>query len=154
MTKPIKAFIITSILLNLLLIGIFFGYGSSVFMRQDRFSQEIAKKLPADKYKLYQEAMERRKDANHALREKLGEARKRSVNLLKAEPFNRQAYLAEMQNMQSLRGELMGQMAKSVADLAEKFTPEERAILADTFRRPGHEQHKACDDKSQAPGLK
>jgi hypothetical protein len=39
-------------------------------------------------------------------------------------------------------------MAKSVADLAEQFSPEERAILADTFRRPGgHEQRKACDDK-------
>jgi uncharacterized membrane protein len=148
MTKPIKAFIIASILLNLLLIGIFFGYESRHFMRHDRFSQEIAKQLPAEKYKLYQETMERGKDANRNVRDKLREARKRSVSLLKAEPFNRQAYLAEMKNMQSLRAELMAQMAKSVADLAEQFSPEERAILADTFRRPGgHEQRKACDDK-------
>lgn len=149
MRRSVKAFIICSILLNLLLIGIFFGQEGKYFLWP---REDIAKALSADKYKLYQETMRHTEESNRALREQMTEARKRAADILKADPFNRQAYLAQIKNMQDLRAQMMQRMAESIAGLAEEFSPEDRAILADTFRRPNRRNsysHSACEEKPQ-----
>ena len=135
MKRSMKAFIVTSVLLNLLFVGILCGREGRHFWGHKR-AEEIARALPADKFALYQKTMDRMEEEKTQLRKQSDEARKRSMDLLKAEPFNRQAYLAQVKNMHNLRGQMMEHMAQAVAGIAEEFLPEERAILAETLRRP------------------
>ena len=149
MTRSIKAFIICSILLNLLLLGIFFGQEGKYFASH---RDNIAKALPADKYKLYKDTMKRTETANQPLRDQIEQARRQAADILKAEPFNRQAYLVQIKNMQALRQQMMQRMAESIVGLAEEFSPEDRAILADTLRKPWRDRYKACDEKPNSTG--
>ena len=151
MKQSIKAFIIASVLLNLLMAGVIFGHiGRHYLWQRDRMSsQELAGVLPEDKFKLFEQVMQRTEEDTSNLHEQLEEARTRAADILKAEPFNRQAYLAQIKNMQDLRAQITQHMAQSIAGFAEELTPTERVALADTLRRSGPLLHsrKTCDAK-------
>jgi len=131
MTKSIKAFIIASVLLNLLLAGVIFGHASKRFMRPP---EGIIATLPQEKRALYEDAMDKAEAENKTLHEAFVSSRRASGKILRTEPFDRAAYMAEMQKAHEIRGQMMQRMANSVAELAGKFTPEERAILAKSLR--------------------
>lgn len=135
MKQSIKIFIITSVLLNILMAGVIIGLASKRFMPRPPlpFAQKL-EALPLEKRELFENSMEKAEADTEKLRAAFGESRKRAGQLLKTEPFDRDAYLKEMQKGHEIRGQMMRRMAGSVADLAEKFTPEERASLADIVR--------------------
>lgn len=135
MKQSIKAFVIASVLLNILLAGIVVGQASRHFMPRPPlpFAEKLDA-LPEEKRALFEDVMKKTENDTQDLREALMDSRKRAGKLLKAEPFDRAAYMKEMQKGHELRGQMMQRMAASMADLAEKFTPEERAALAGMMR--------------------
>ena len=135
MTRSFKAFIVISALLNLLMAAIIAGHMGRYLVgpHYDRDAQEIASALPENKLGLFTETMNRAEDDNGELHEQLSEARKQAANILKAEPFEKQNYLAQLRKIHDLRGKLMLRNGETISGLAEQFTPEERAILADNI---------------------
>jgi len=80
--------------------------------------------------------MQRAEQDTGELREQLSDAYKKAANLLKIEPFDKKAYLTQMQEIHRLRGQIMQRMAEAIAALAEQSTPEEKMTLADMLRHP------------------
>lgn len=153
MKKSLKAILIISVLFNLLLAGVILGHAGRYYFKDGRNSQykELVAKLPADKQKIYQDAINKAQEDSAELHEKFDEARKQAGNLLRAEKFDRDAYLAQIKTMHDLRGQIMQKIANAVADIAGQFTPQERAILADIFRKSGApwRSRKADDNKQE-----
>ncbi len=138
MSRSIKLFITVSVLLNLLLAGAVVGqWGRCAFGPGARISaKDIAAALPLDKRQMLEKTVSSAEAENSDLRAEVLAAREKTSAILKAEPFDRAAYLAQVSKTQMLRGQMMQNMAVRMADLAANYTPEERAVLAELFRRP------------------
>jgi uncharacterized membrane protein len=129
MKPTVKIFIIASVLLNILMAGVIAGHFGKRYVGNDHF-----KTLPADSQETLGAAMDKVKSDNTTLQEQLTASRKKAAGLLKTEPFDRAAYLSEMERGHKLRGQMASKMALAIADVAEQFTPEQRAALADALR--------------------
>jgi uncharacterized membrane protein len=116
----------------------------------------MVEKLPEDKRKIYHDAIARAEKDNAELREQFDDARKQSAAILKASKFDREDYLKQISILHELRGKIMQNTAGAVSDIADKFSPDERAILADIFRKSGSpwRNRKQCDEKSDANAQK
>ena len=133
----VKGFIAFSVLLNLLLLGVVLGHESLFFMQRPMHQSlhEMAMALPEDKREHFEDTIRRMQQDTGDLQEQLTDGRKKAANLLKADPFDRDAYLAQMQRLHEVKGKIMQHMAETLAELSAQYSPDERAILADMFRR-------------------
>jgi len=153
MSQPMKLFLAVSLLLNLLLGGVILGHASHRFMRDHRqHAAESVATLPAEKRQLFEAAMQRVEQESGDLHEQISDARKEAASLLKAEPFNKAGYLAQIQHIHELRGQMMMHTAEAVAELATRFTPEERAVLATMLAEMFHHPRPAPPGASPSPG--
>ncbi len=136
MNKAVKAFVIFSVFLNLLLLGIVVGNAGQYFMspHSHRSLEEIAAAMPADKRPLVEASIKRAEQDTEDLRDQLKNAHKDALAALQAEPFDKQAYFAHIKRVQDLRGKLTQRMSQAIADMAAQCTPAERAVLADMLR--------------------
>lgn len=143
MKKTIKAFIIASVLLNILMAGVIFGnIGRHFFRVHERITaQELAEELPQNKRKLFEETMRSTETETGEWHQQLSDARKQAANILKAEPFDANAYLTQMQKIQDVRNQIMQKTAQSIATLAAKFTQEERATLSEILNTRPERRH-------------
>lgn len=149
MKNSIKAILVISILLNLLFAGLILGHAGKSFLRGGKTPyQEMVEKLPVDKQNIYKDAVAHAEEANSELHEQFDDARKQSAIILKAPEFDREAYIKQITILHELRGQIMQNTANAVADIAGKFSPGERAVLADIFRKPGSPwRARKCGDK-------
>ena len=136
MSRFMKVFFALSVIVNLLLAGLVIGHMGRCFMEPHKHftMQEIAMALPDDTRHNFEEVMDRAEHDTGELRQQLIDARNKSATLLKAEPFDKSAYLQQMQEIHTLHGPIMEHMAAAVAQVAEQSTPHDRAILADMLR--------------------
>lgn len=101
-------------------------------------SREMAATLPPEKRDQFEAAMKKMADETDPIRKQMFEARKQSRDLLKADPFDKAAYLKQVDKVKTLSNQMMDSMAQSMGDMAEKLTPAERAQLADMMPMHGH----------------
>ncbi len=150
MKKSIKAMLVVSILLNLLFAGLILGHMGKSFLRGGKTPyQEMVAKLPADKQKIYKDAVAHAEQDNAELHEQFDDIRKKSAAILKAPDFDRESYIKQITKLHELRGKIMYNTANAVADIAGKFSPDERATLADIFRKSGSSWRvRKCEEKS------
>jgi uncharacterized membrane protein len=132
MNRFLKLFIAVSVLLNLLLAGIVIGHMCHSFIGQGKHAtlQDVAMALPADKREHVQDTVSHADLDISVLRQQLGEARKKAVSILKAEPFDKNAYLAQMQAIRQIRGQITERTTAVVTGLAAQSSPQERAAMA------------------------
>ncbi len=152
MKQVIKAILVISLLFNILFAGLILGHIGKNFLHGGKSQyQEMLGKLPLDKQKLYQDAVAQAEQDNSELHEQFDDARKQSAIILKAREFDRDAYIKQISILHELRGKIMQNTANAIADIAGKFSPDERAILADTFCKPGSpwRQRKKCDGRQE-----
>ena len=151
MKRSLKLFVIASVLLNLLLAGVVAGYASRQMFDDNRSAnqQRVAAALPEQQRELFLTAMKQVEAQNKPLRAQLAKARKESLRLLRAEPFDRAAYMTQVERIQELRGQMLHTMAEAMAGLAGQFTAEERATLATLFSKPKPER-EALKEKPDA----
>jgi len=138
MSKKIKILIFSSLLLNVLLIGVVIGDVSHRFHKEfsvRKSVEEFASKLPEDKGALFLETIQRvhlnNRDAYHQLRD----ARKEAMNLLSAPEFDEAAYRLQIEKIHELRSLMKRRLADATIELARQFSQEERSALAQYLRR-------------------
>jgi len=139
MSKTIKILIISSLILNVLFIGIIIGSMSDRLFRKDfprRHPPELRVKLPPDKEKLFSYTMEKAFRENDDIRKQMDEARERVLSILSAPEFDEATYQAETAKLEKLRGMMMQRFADATRELAKQFNQEERKALAEHLKQP------------------
>jgi Spy/CpxP family protein refolding chaperone len=125
MNTKIKSAFIASLVLNVLLLGIFFGTLSPGFgresSRRERLTAEI-EKLP--------------EPADDPLREQMRQRRNQAIELLVAEPFDQAAYDAQLVKINQLRGQMSKRVAEDLKQLVRELPPDQRAAVGDMLKRP------------------
>ena len=146
MKPSVKLFVIASLLLNVLLVGVMLGRMGRDFMPPPPPVQSgdapppyeaMAKTLPEPARAPYLEAMHRYEADTAHKHADLERLREESADLLKAEPFDKKAYVAKTEEIRKLRSELAGKMMLTVANLAGSLSQEERAGLAELVLKCG-----------------
>jgi uncharacterized membrane protein len=139
MGKTIRILIISSLILNVLLIGIIIGSMSDRLFRKDfprRKPPELGLKLSPDKEKLFLDMMAKVFREDDDIRKQMDEARERVLSILSAPEFDEAAYQAETAKLEELLGLMMKRLADATKELAKQFNQEERKALAEHLRQP------------------
>ena len=138
MNKHIRAFIVFSVLLNILLAGfVAVHIGSHVVRAQERTekSSTALPPLPQQKREQYEQVLKQIGTENRILREQTAVLRKKAGEQMEAEHFDKDAYLRTIGRMQELRSSMTIETARRIADFAATLTYEERKALTDSMHQ-------------------
>ena len=147
MSKKMKILIFSSLLLNVLLVGVVIGdvthrFHLEHFVRKS--VKEFASKLPADKAALFLETVERVHPNNRDAYNQIREARKEAMKILSAPEFDEAAYRLQIEKIHELRNLMKRRLADATIELARQFSQEERRALAQHLRHsPRHSRNKS-----------
>ena len=139
MNNKLKAAFIASIVLNVLLLGIFFGTLSPGFgresSRRERLTAEI-EKLPEPARSRFRDKMAELRAADDPLREEIRQSRNEAIEILVAEPFDESAYDKQLIKINQLRGQMSKRVADDLKALVRELPPEQRAAVGEMLKRP------------------
>ena len=139
MNTKLKGAFVASIVLNVLLLGIFFGTLSPGFgresSRRERLTAEI-EKLPEPARSRFSNKMAELRAADNPLREQIRQARNEAIELLVAEPFDEGAYDKQLIKISQLRGQMSKRLADDLKALVRELPAEQRAAVAEMLKRP------------------
>jgi uncharacterized membrane protein len=140
MNTKLKTAFIASIILNVLLVGIFFGTLSPGFgresSRRERLTAEI-EKLPEPARSRFRDKMAQFRSADDPSREQMRQARNEAIRLLVAEPFDEAAYERQMIKVDELRRHRTKRMSDDMKELVKGLPPEQRTAVGEILKRPG-----------------
>lgn len=139
MNTKLKSAFIVSIILNVLLLGIFFGTLSPGFgresSRRERLTAEI-EKLPEPARSRFRDKMAQLRAADDPLRDQMRQARNQAIDLLVAEPLDEAAYDKQLIQISQLRGQISKRVADDIKELVRGLPPEQRAAVGEVLKRP------------------
>ena len=139
MNTKVKGAFIASIVLNVLLLGIFFGTLSPGFgresSRRERLTAEI-EKLPEPARSRFRDKMAQLRAPDNPLREQIRQARNEAIEILVAEPFDEAAYDKQLIKISQLRGQMSKRLADDLKALVRELPPEQRAAVGEMLKRP------------------
>jgi uncharacterized membrane protein len=139
MNNKLKGAFIASIVLNVLLLGIFFGTLSPGFgresSRRERLSAEI-EKLPEPARSRFRDKMAQLRAADDPLREQMRQARNQAIDLLIAEPLDEAAYDKQLIQISQLRAQISKRVADDLKELVRGLPPEQRTAVGEVLKRP------------------
>ncbi|MBL4798869.1 MAG: periplasmic heavy metal sensor [Oleispira sp.] len=143
MNKKMKIFISTSVLLNVLLVGVVVGgISKSHFIhgyqpeRMERLA-EILAVLPAEKSKEFELRISNMKALKRADKVSMKSARKNVMQVFTQEPFDKMAYQQAVQGLNKLHQQQMEKRVNLMADMAQYLSPKERKQLSHFLMRRG-----------------
>jgi len=137
MSKKMKILIFSSLLLNVLLVGVVIGDVSQRFHTEPfvrKSVKEFASKLPADKAALFLATVERVHLNNRDAYNQLREARKEAMKFLSAPEFDEAAYRLQIEKIHELRSLMKRRLAGATIELARQFSQKERRALSQHLR--------------------
>jgi uncharacterized membrane protein len=97
--------------------------------------------LPAEKGKLYKDALQQINAKNQPLHEQLDKTRDEMKAIMLAEKFDKAAYVAKSAEMDKLYGQMRANSVEAIASVAAQFTPAERKILEELHQEPKHKEY-------------
>ena len=139
MNTKLKSAFIASIVLNVLLLGIFFGTLSPGFGRESSRRERLTaaiEKLPEPARSRFRDKMAQIRAADDPLREQMRQARNQAIELLIAEPFDEAAYDKQLIKINQLRGQMSKRVADDLKELVRGLPPEQRAPVGEMLKRP------------------
>ena len=139
MNTKLKSAFIVSIILNVLMLGIFFGTLSPGFGRESSRRERVAaeiEKLPEPARSRFRDKMAQLRAADDPLREQLRQARNQAIDLLIAEPFDEAVYDKQLIQINQLRGQMSKRVADDLKELVRGLPPEQRAAVGEVLKRP------------------
>jgi uncharacterized membrane protein len=139
MSSGIKPALAVSVALNVLLAGMLLGDLSHRYIAPPPASFDVASqlsRLPPQKRSLYDTVMGAAKRKMDAERAEIDNEKKLALGILKAEPFNAEAYLKQVQRINDLHVQMKQHVAQAVAELAKQMTQQERDIVAEIVSHP------------------
>jgi uncharacterized membrane protein len=136
MSKKMKMMVISSLLLNALLIGVIIGNWSHRFGREHFIGRhaELISKLPQEKAELFLKTVERAHLNNRNIYHRIREVRKEAMKILAAPEFDEAAYRLELKKLHELGDLMMQGLANATIELARQFSQKERRVLAQHLR--------------------
>jgi len=131
------------------------GTGGGWEARKAEMEATLAK-LPKEKADLVRASMEKQREAGKDRREKVRTLFKEAQDIMTADKFDKQAYLAKMKEINDLQTASHQARAESIADVASQLNADERRIMADTFgKHKGKGKGKHASRKGKgAPDVK
>jgi uncharacterized membrane protein len=139
MNTQLKIAFIASLVLNVLLLGIFFGTLSPGFgresSRRERLTAEI-EKLPEPARSRFLDKMAQLRAAEYPVREEIRQARNEAIEILIAEPFDEPRYAKQSIKINQLRGQMSKRVADDLKALVRELPPEQRAAVGEMLKRP------------------
>jgi uncharacterized membrane protein len=139
MNKKLKGAFIASIVLNVLLLGIFFGTLSPGFgresSRRERLTAEI-EKLPEPARSRFRDKMAQLRATDDPLREQMRQARNQAIDLLIAEPLDEAAYDKQLIQISQLRAQISKRVSDDLKELVRGLPPEQRTAVGEVLKRP------------------
>jgi uncharacterized membrane protein len=139
MNNKLKGAFIASIVLNVLLLGIFFGTLSPGFSREssrrERLTVEI-EKLPEPARSRFRDKMAQLRATDDPLREQMRQARNQAIDLLIAEPLDEAAYDKQLIQISQLRAQISKRVADDLKELVRGLPPEQRTAVGEVLKRP------------------
>jgi uncharacterized membrane protein len=139
MNTRLKSAFIASIVLNFLLVGIFFGTLSPGFgresSRRERLTTEI-EKLPEPARSRLRDRMAQLRAADDPSREQMRQARNEAIRMLVAEPFDEAAYERQLLKVDELRRQRTKRISDDMKELVRGLPPEQRTLVGDMLKRP------------------
>lgn len=138
MSRTVKTLVALSLLLNLLLAGFILGHAgrSMIADRVHDGIEQTAETLSPEKRAAFRESMHRSTREGEPLFKQMDAAREKSMALLKAEPFNEKAFIAQGEEMNRIHAKLKQHLAQSIVKATAGLGPEDRARVAEMMRRP------------------
>ncbi|MFC1812403.1 periplasmic heavy metal sensor [Thermodesulfobacteriota bacterium] len=155
MSKKMKILIFSSLLLNVLLVGVVIGDVSHRFHIEhfvQKSVKEFASKLPGDKAALFLETVERVHLNNRDAYDQIREAREEAMSLLSAPEFDEPGYRLQVEKLHELRSLMKRRLADATTELARQFSQEERKALAQHLRNfPRHTRGSRLPSDEKLP---
>jgi uncharacterized membrane protein len=139
MSKTFKLAFLTSLVLNLLFLGVILGrvpHGVDRPPTPQQRMEEALKKLPEAVQARFREKFAQIRAAGDPLREQLDAARNEALRLMSAETFDEAAYDRQVKKFDELREEMFKRLSQVIKQIAVELAPDERRTLADLLRRP------------------
>jgi len=139
MNRNARIAFVTSIIVNVLLIGVILGQTPRRFdrgaVRQERM--EIAlKNLPEAAQNRLRDRYQQLSAAAAPLFEQIRQAQDDAVQLLGKEPFDERAYDDQVNKINNLRQAMTKKLSQVVKDASKDLSSEERRRFAELLRRP------------------
>lgn len=139
MSKKFKLAFLASLLLNVVLIGVFLGLSPRRFDREARREQrmdQVLEGLPAEAQSRLREKIAQLRSAAQPLFERIRTAQDEAARALGAEPFDETAYDRKIVEINRLRMESTDRLAKVAKEAAMSLPADERRRFAEMLRRP------------------
>lgn len=139
MNRTLNLAFLTSLVLNLLLLGVILGRVPHEFdsrpTRRERM-EEALKELPDAAQARLREKFDQIRATGDPLRDQIDTARNEALRLMSAEPFDETAYDRQVNKIDHLREEMFNRMSQAIKQTIEELSPEERRMFANVLRRP------------------
>ena len=137
MSKTVKLVFLASLVLNVLLVGVFLGRlpRDVGFVRQQRMEQAL-KDVPEPTQTRLREKFKQMRAAADPLRDQIRVAREETLNILTADPFDEAAYDRHVSQIDDLQLQMFKKMGQVVKEIAKELPPEERHLFVQILRRP------------------
>jgi uncharacterized membrane protein len=139
MNKSFKLIFLTSLVLNLLFLGVILGRVPHGFdappTRQQRMETAL-NKLPEPAQGRFRQILTQIRAAGDPLREPMDAARNQALQLMSAETFDEAAYDQQVKKFDELREEMFKRMSHVIKQVAKDLALDDRRTLADLLRRP------------------
>ena len=139
MNTKIKGAFVASIILNVLLIGMFFGTLSPGFGRENSRRQRLTadiEKLPEPARSRFRDKMAQFRSGEDPSREQMRQARNEAIRLLVAEPFDEAAYERQLLKVEELRRQRTKRISDDMKELVKGLPAEQRSPVGEMLKRP------------------
>lgn len=139
MSRKIKLLVVASVLLNVLLGGIVLGH---IWHRMPfdgpSHKQALLEQLTPERQEEFRTMMEQMREESSAAWDEMRAVREKTMELLRAETFDAAAYQKQVDLLNAMSIQRKQAMAEGIKELAKRWSPEEREVLAKLMRRPPH----------------
>jgi uncharacterized membrane protein len=138
MSKKFKLAFLASLILNVVLIGVFLGLSPRQFDRNGRREQrmdQVLEGLPAEAQSRLREKFAQLRSVAQPLFERIRTAQDEAARALGAEPFDEAVYDRQIVEINRLRMESTDRLSKVAKETAKSLPAEERRRFAEMLRR-------------------
>lgn len=153
MSKKLRLVFLASLMCNALLAGVIMGRGVHHFRPPPPpMADEAAVKLPVEVKEKLDAMWHGLHEKNRPLFQEMRAARRQTIELLMAEPFDETAYTEHTKKIEALRTQTSRNMAESVKELMRSLPQEQRAAVAELLKRPPHKRWRHQRPPPPPPG--
>lgn len=135
MNRSLRMLLVSSMLLNLLLAGMWIGcVGKGFFPAGKNDPKTVVAGLPNDTRIMFNDMLVKTRLDLAPLRAEIDGTRRAALCLLHRETFDRNAYLSTTERLHTMYGHLTKRMSMEVADASAKLPPQARIAFVDMLK--------------------